>query len=116
LHVVGAADPKIPSIFLSVPQGWSRLGAFSSFDVDINTLKPSRSSPVSPSFNPVAARVWWKRVTLAQWILIAVVGGIGLGFVAPGLAAHLQVDRAGFRGDREWAGVGQDRVEGVTLF
>ncbi len=89
--MVGAADPKIPSIFLSVPQGWSRLGAFSSFDVDINTLKPSRSSPVSPSFNPVAARVWWKRVTLAQWILIAVVGGIGLGFVAPGLAAHLQV-------------------------
>lgn len=34
---------------------------------------------------------FWQKISLAQWILIAVGGGIVIGFFAPGLALHLKV-------------------------
>jgi len=34
---------------------------------------------------------FWQKISLAQWILIAVGGGILIGFLAPGLALHLKV-------------------------
>ena len=47
----------------------------------------------SPSSNATNSRSlgWLGRVSLAQWILVAVFGGIAFGFLAPGLAGQLQV-------------------------
>lgn len=42
-------------------------------------------TPVTPTMH------WIRRLSLAQWLLVAAAAGIGLGLTAPGLAAELQI-------------------------
>ncbi len=59
----------------------------------------SRSADHHPTIEPEAsavgpgARAWraLRRISLAQWMLVAAVGGIAFGFAAPGIAPHLKI-------------------------
>jgi proton glutamate symport protein len=59
----------------------------------------SRSVHQPPALDPNAlavgtgAKAWsaLRRISLAQWMLVAAVGGIAIGFAAPGIAPHLKI-------------------------